>query len=1221
MPSIRQLYVTLSLKADDYNNKIREAQKEAREFNNTIKPVTRALDDVGKTATAAGGLLTAGITIPLAAMSTLSVKAASDFESSFAGVRKTVDATEAEFAKLSQGFRDMASEIPVSVNELNRVGEAAGQLGIKKEDILQFTRTMADLGVTTNLTADEAATATAQIQNIFGAAGKDVDRFGATLVALGNAGASTEKDIINMGLRIAGAGQQVGLSQAQVLSFASALSSVGINAEAGGSAISRVLLKINDAVKGGGDKLDEFARIAGMNSAAFKKAFETDAAGATTAFISGLNRLKNEGENVNATLEGVVGKNIILKDTLMRAAGAGDMLSQTIRLGNEAWQENSALTNEAAERYKTFESTLTVFWNRINNVAITIGQILLPILTSMLSALSPVIDAVALAAEWFAKLPISVQTVVVVLGILAAAIGPVLLAIGAVATGLAVMVPAVVSVTAVVIALAPEIIAIAGTLATWVAVLGTVATAISVFIANHDTLRTSIVDAWERIRDGVGGVMEQLLVLFQEGANAALAIWQEWGPEIMAVLNFIGDALAVSVGIFATTVETGLKVITGIIQAFHGLVTGDFKTFSAGWQTIWSALWDAVKAVGNAAITLVKGSITAFHAAIITAFSSFKSSVEAIWTALWNAIKNAVTAPLNAVKDTVSGFTTAVINKFKDMYDAVVGNSFVPDMIAGIRSSFGELGDAMVTPAQDATDKVTGFFNTMFDRVIAGFKDWKAAVKDFAMDFVDQMGGVGGIINSLRTGDFGSFLDGLKGVVGLGDSASQASGRTGSAGGSGSDGNNGRPLKIGPVEADPVQLVEDVIQAWGKGRRTADALVPAQEGFVRALAAIIDPQTAARAAGTLDLQESIRRQAQFEQTTSEFMERLEAFAMADTEGKSQLVVNQSLKDLTPLITQIRLDLQKDIDSLGGAALAATEATSELTGDMSAGFERFGKAVDQFAKAVQEFAKGGIALVKDGVASIAESTTQLVSDLTQAASSAISAVSESAMNAPASSEQASATAAVIGDIMGNVRTVEQWQADVAATIAESSGEWLSQSRMANQNLATEVTDAIAGPTDDWLTQSRAANQGMQAFLTTTTAQIDAIINRIQTQKTAPQLATSASGVIGDITGRIHTVEQWQADAAETIAQSSGNWLAQSRMATPGMGTPQPGTVTEVTNAPVISPIFKYEISITAADPREAERILMARLADNQDMTLDKMTGMIKANWNSVGPQPA
>src|SRR5690606_25734010 len=156
----------------------------------------------------------------------------------FAGVRKTVDATEAEFAELEKGIRDMAKEIPAAATEIAAVAEAAGQLGIQKNAILGFTRTMVDLGVATNMTSDQAATALARLANITQMSQQEFDRLGSAIVALGNNLATTESEIVEMGLRIAGAGAQIGLTEAQILGFAAALSSVGIEAEAGGTAIS-----------------------------------------------------------------------------------------------------------------------------------------------------------------------------------------------------------------------------------------------------------------------------------------------------------------------------------------------------------------------------------------------------------------------------------------------------------------------------------------------------------------------------------------------------------------------------------------------------------------------------------------------------------------------------------------------------------------------------------------------------------------------------------------------------------------------------------------------------------------------------------------------------------------------------------------------------------------------------------------------------------------------
>ena len=172
-----------------------------------------------------------------------------DFESAFAGVRKTVDATEEEFAALSEGIRGMTKEIPASAVEISKVAEAAGQLGIEKEAILGFTRTMIDLGESTNLSADQAATALARLANITQMPQTEFGRLGSTVVALGNNLATTEAEIVEMGLRLAGAGKQVGMTEAEILSLAGALSSVGVEAQAGGSAFSRVMAQCNLPLK------------------------------------------------------------------------------------------------------------------------------------------------------------------------------------------------------------------------------------------------------------------------------------------------------------------------------------------------------------------------------------------------------------------------------------------------------------------------------------------------------------------------------------------------------------------------------------------------------------------------------------------------------------------------------------------------------------------------------------------------------------------------------------------------------------------------------------------------------------------------------------------------------------------------------------------------------------------------------------------------------------
>jgi TP901 family phage tail tape measure protein len=155
------------------------------------------------------------------------VKSASDYESAFAGVRKTVDGTEADFQRLSKGIIEMSKRMPESAEDIAAVAESAGQLGIEKDAILGFTETMTMMGTATNMSSTDAAEALARLANITQMPQDEFDRLGSTVVDLGNNLAATETDIVNMGLRIAGAGNTIGMSEDQILSFAGALSSVG----------------------------------------------------------------------------------------------------------------------------------------------------------------------------------------------------------------------------------------------------------------------------------------------------------------------------------------------------------------------------------------------------------------------------------------------------------------------------------------------------------------------------------------------------------------------------------------------------------------------------------------------------------------------------------------------------------------------------------------------------------------------------------------------------------------------------------------------------------------------------------------------------------------------------------------------------------------------------------------------------------------------------------
>ena len=314
----------------------------------------------------------------LAAVGAAAVREFAAFESSFAGVRKTIDATESEYAAMAQTFRDMAKVLPTNVNEINRVAEAAGQLGIQKTNLAEFTKVMIDMGNTTNLTSDAAATEMARFANITRMSQKDFSKLGSVIVDLGNKMATTEAEILSMGLRLAGAGKQVGMSEADILALAASLSSVGVEAEAGGTAMSQLMIKMAKASAQGSEELQFFANTASMTSEQFKQAFEENAANAILEFLKGVNSLNEAGADVFTTLESMGIQGVRLVDATTRAASAQKLFNDAIGIGREAWKENTALTIEAQKRYETLESQLKVTMNLVRDLMITIGEGMAP---------------------------------------------------------------------------------------------------------------------------------------------------------------------------------------------------------------------------------------------------------------------------------------------------------------------------------------------------------------------------------------------------------------------------------------------------------------------------------------------------------------------------------------------------------------------------------------------------------------------------------------------------------------------------------------------------------------------------------------------------------------------------------------------------------------------------------------------------------------------------
>lgn len=349
-------------------------QKKVNGLNTTFTQLDNGYSNImtaGKKAFSVVASSAAVATAAIATAAASSIVLGKEFETAFAGVKKTVEATEEEYAKLKEDILNMSKAMPSTAVEIAGVMEIAGQLGIATANLTEFTQTMINLGVSTNLSAADAATALAKFANITQMDPGNYERLGSTIVDLGNNFATTEADIVEMATRLAAAGDLVGLTEAQILALAASMSSVGINTESGGSTMSKLLKMMQIAVETNSDSLQDWAKVADMSVKEFSEAYEKDAVVALSAFIGGLNDTDRIGKSAIAVLDDMGIKEVRLSNTILSLANSGDLMTDAIETANKAWEDNTALAIEAGKRYETMDSKIQIMKNSFVDLGIS----------------------------------------------------------------------------------------------------------------------------------------------------------------------------------------------------------------------------------------------------------------------------------------------------------------------------------------------------------------------------------------------------------------------------------------------------------------------------------------------------------------------------------------------------------------------------------------------------------------------------------------------------------------------------------------------------------------------------------------------------------------------------------------------------------------------------------------------------------------------------------
>lgn len=795
----------LQLKDDGFFENINKASSAMQNFQSGVNSQTSSLEKFSSVTSNIGSSMTKNITLPLVNLGKSSLNTFKDMESAFTGVRKTIDDSKFDeaFGKNVDGFKvldDAIKKIAQSTNssyeEVAKVMEWAGQLNVPLgkggESIIKFTENMVKLGDSTNLTAEQSSESLAKFLNIVegGApeAYMDIDKLGSVIVKLGNNSATTESDIVNMAMRLAGAGKQIGLTETEILGFASALSSVGITAEMGGSAFSKAMVKMQVAAETGyepiielqertglslremelmstndsksfmaladslgmtttelkktikaGNNLNDFAAIANMTTEDFVRLYRDDATAALQAFIGGLGDTESHGQTAIAMLDEMGFTEVRLRDVLLRLSGAQNIVSDNIKMANAEWEENHALTEEANKRYETLEAKLNQLNERWKEMQYSIAEALIPVLSKLMDILEKVIG-------WWNGLSEGTKDFIVQAGLVVAAVGPVLSILGKLSGSI------------VNIHKAFELVKNLG-IVTHLKDVGSVAETAAGGIGKAGK-------AFEGLGGIIGTVIKTISGIALAIGGSILAIvefvdmWENGWNVISTILEALGLALAAIGAVILGAPAAVAAAVAGIVFAISQLaiVIHDnwdaiqqwgretWESIKEGWNNFvewFKELWNNVvqwftgigEGIANAfnnAVDWIKEKWENFLDWFDEVWDNFSSIIETVCNAISDFFSNAVdwiTEKWNIFSEWFKGLWNNITQEFREKWNLVL--EFFSGIIDTIVDKWNYFKEWFLNLWNGLVDTLKGIFDGLFDFISGWFRNVFSNVSEF----------------------------------------------------------------------------------------------------------------------------------------------------------------------------------------------------------------------------------------------------------------------------------------------------------------------------------------------------------------------------------------------------------------------------------------------------------------------------------------------------------
>lgn len=341
------------------------------------------------------------------------------FESAMADVRKVVDFdTPEQFKEMGNDILKLTRTIPMAGEEIAAIVAAGGQSGVARENLLGYAKDAATMGVAFDMAAGDAGEAMATMANVLGKPITEMAQFGDVINHLSDNANSKAADIVNVITRVGSDTRMLGMTENQAAALGSTFLSMGKAPELAAQAVKGMSSSFLQLKAGAHEK--ELKKL-GFTTKSFAAAMNKDAQGAISSFIEKVKKMPKDKQY--PLLAKIFGKQYA-DDVLLLAQNTGEynrqlgLLQETDANGNLKYI--GSMQREFENRSNTTENKLTKLKSSLAEIATKIGNAFLPVITSFVENITPVIYSIT---EWVETNPQLMEWVLTIGGGIGAVVG------------------------------------------------------------------------------------------------------------------------------------------------------------------------------------------------------------------------------------------------------------------------------------------------------------------------------------------------------------------------------------------------------------------------------------------------------------------------------------------------------------------------------------------------------------------------------------------------------------------------------------------------------------------------------------------------------------------------------------------------------------------------------------------------------------------------------